>query len=93
MDAALDITAMLLDFGQDVTLNGATVRAIFDAAYAAGSVGAAGMASIGPVLTLKTADVPASPVGRAAVVGAANYVVAEHQPDGTGVSLLLLEAA
>lgn len=93
MDTALDIPAMLADFGQAVTVDGASVRAIFDAAYAAGSVGAAGMAGVGPVLTLKTADVPASPVGKAAVVGATNYVVAEHQPDGTGVSLLLLEAA
>jgi hypothetical protein len=27
------------------------------------------------------------------VVGAASYTVAEHQPDGTGISLLLLEVA
>jgi hypothetical protein len=81
------------EFATTCTLNGATVAAIFDAAYAQGSVGTYGMASSQPVLTLATADVPATPVGAAVVVGAASYMVAEHQPDGTGISRLLLEAA
>jgi hypothetical protein len=55
--------------------------------------GLAGMASTMPSLTLPTASVPASPVGKAAVVSGSNYVVVEHQPDGTGVSTLLLERA
>jgi hypothetical protein len=77
----------------DAVVNSVAVPAIFDAAYAQGSVGAYGMASSQPVLTLATADVPATPVGAAVVVGAASYLVAEHQPDGTGISRLLLEAA
>ena len=44
-------------------------------------------------LTLATADVPASPVGLTVVVGAVSYLVAEHEPDGTGISRLLLESA
>ena len=85
--------AFFTDFGQTVTLGGAAVSGIFDNGYALGSVGAIGMASSQPTLTLATAHVPANPVGTAVVVGAANYVVCAHEPDGTGVSRLMLEAA
>ena len=71
----------------------ADIAAIFDNAYALGSVGPYGMASTQPVLTLRTQDVPADPVGKSAVVGAITYLVAAHEPDGTGVSRLLLEAS
>lgn len=81
------------EFATSVTLNGVTVPAIFDAAYALGSVGAYGMASTQPSLMLATADVPADPVGKTAVVGTVSYLVVAHEPDGTGVSRLLLEAA
>ncbi len=75
------------------TLNGAAVSAIFDAPYANASVGAYGMAASVPMLTLATASVPATPVGAAAVVNGTAYVVAAHEPDGTGISRLMLEAA
>ena len=81
------------EFATACTINGATVAAIFDAAYAQGSVGSYGMASTQPTLTLATASVPATPVGAAVTVGAAAYTVAAHEPDGTGVSRLLLEVA
>ena len=51
------------------------------------------MASSQPTLTLRTADVPANPIGTTAVVGATTWLVAAHEPDGTGVSLLQLEAS
>jgi hypothetical protein len=50
-----------------------------------------GIASTQPTLTLPTASVPANPVGVTAVVASVTYTVAEHQPDGTGVSMLYLE--
>ena len=69
----------------------ADVACIFDNGYAAGNVGAMGIASTQPTLTLPTASVPAYPVGVTAVVASVSYTVAEHQPDGTGVSMLYLE--
>jgi hypothetical protein len=81
------------DFAVSVTLAGATVKAIFDADFEVGSVGSIGMAARQPMLTLPTSSVPADPVGAAVVVGSSSYTVAEHRPDGTGVSQLLLEAA
>lgn len=77
----------------DATLNGVAVTGIFDNANALGSVGPYSMASTQPTLTLPTTSVPANPVGLSAVVGAVTYLVAAHEPDGTGVSRLLLEAA
>ncbi|MDP3651052.1 MAG: hypothetical protein Q8R67_05145 [Rhodoferax sp.] len=73
------------------TVNGVTASAIFDNGYSAGNLGGMAMASTQPTLALETADVPASPVGLSAVVGGVSYTIAEHQPDGTGVSTLFLE--
>lgn len=79
--------------GQAVTVGGMVVFAIFDNGYSLGSVGPIGMASSQPMLTLATTDVPADPVGTAVVVGSTNYTIGAHEPNGTGVSQLMLEAA
>ena len=86
-------SAYLADFAVTATVNGQAVQAIFDNGFALGAVGLAGMAGVQPTLTLPTASVPASPIGVAAVVNATNYLVAAHEPDGTGMSRLLLERA
>lgn len=76
-----------------ITLDGAPITAIFDNGYSLASVGVPGMASTQPALAMQTTAVPSSPVGLAATVGAVAYVVAAHEPDGTGASRLLLELA
>lgn len=81
------------DFAFSATVAGVAVKGIFDKAYQLGNVGVTGIATTAPVLTLATAVVPADPVGTAVVVSGVSYTVAAHEPDGTGVSLLLLEAA
>lgn len=86
-----DISAFFADFGQATTVAGQAVTAIFDNAYALSGVGI-GMAASLPRLTCASADLPASPVGSAVVIGADTYTVAEHHADGTGISTLLLEA-
>lgn len=103
--------AFFADFGQNATVGGVVVSAIFDKGYTLGSVGPVGMASSQPMLTLATANVPANPVGTSVVVGnndayvetdyvqpgyspgtAYYYLVGAHEPDGTGMSQLMLEA-
>lgn len=88
-----DLTVFLADFGETVTLNGVAVTAVFDADYASAGAGPLGLASTSPALTVPTASVPASPVGKPAVVRGVSYTIAEHHPDGTGMSVLLLEKA
>lgn len=85
--------AVLAAFGQQVTLNGVAVQADFFNGYALGNVGLTGMATEQPMLTLQTSLVPASPVGMAVVAGGASYLVAAHEPDGYGMSRLVLELA
>lgn len=69
------------------------IQVIFDNGYSAGNVGMLGMASTNPNITLPTASVPVNPVGTAVVVAGVSYTVATHEPDGHGVSNLLLERA
>jgi len=79
-------------FNTLVTINGDSVSAIFDAAYSLANAGPLGMASSQPMLTLATSAVPANPVGSSVVVAGTTYTVGGHEPDGTGISRLLLEA-
>ena len=81
------------DFAETVTLDGVEVAVIFDEAWQIGAVGDAGMMGTAPAAQLPTASVPAAPVGKTFVRGAVSYTVAEHRPDGTGVSTLILERA
>lgn len=77
---------------------GLPVVGIFDDAYTTASVGI-GMASTAPTLLIGPADLPADLVGSAVVIFTADgsvrgdYLVAAHEPDGTGMSRLLLEVA
>ena len=88
-----DLTAFFADFGVSATLNGTAVVGVYDNGYALGAAGMLGVASTQPTLTLPTAQVPANPVGQPVAVAGKSYLVAEHQPDGTGISRLFLEAA
>lgn len=82
-------TATFLDeFGMPQTVDG-----IFDAAGVVANVGGFGVASSAPSLTASTASLPADPVGLALTLRGSNYVVAAAEPDGTGITRLLLESA
>lgn len=81
------------EFATTAVVDGTNMSVIFDAAYALGDVGPYGMSSVAPMVTLPTAKVPADPIGKPVVVNGKSYIVTVHQPDGTGVSTLTLEAA
>ena len=79
------------EFAVSGELDGVPIVGILDKGYALGNVGLVGMAGAQPVFTCPT---PAGdPVGKLLTVGSDSYVVAAHEPDGTGVSRLLLEVA
>lgn len=88
-----DHAAFFADFGQPATVGGQSLQGVLDNGYQAGGAGPWGIATTQPRLTCATASLPAHPVGQAVVVAGGSYVVAEHQPDGTGISVLTLEAA
>ena len=95
MAFAEDLTAFLStnDFAVMATVNGAQVAVIYTADYTPASVGSFGMASSSPAIELRTQDVPPSPAGKPVTVNGAAYTIAEHQPDGTGMSVLILTGA
>lgn len=70
------------------------VNCLFDNAYVRADVGPLGMDSTGPAITdVATSDVPASPRGKSVTVDGVAYKIAGHEPDGTGLSVVLLEKA
>lgn len=67
------------------------VHGIFDDAYAVGDVGELGMATTRPTLLLPSAQVPAAVRGMQVQVAGQHFTVEDTQPDGTGMTLLILE--
>jgi hypothetical protein len=69
----------------------------FDNDYALGNVGMLGMAGSQPAIVLPSVSVPVDPIGTAVLItagpGIGSYLVAEHKPDGSGVSRLVLEVS
>lgn len=90
---AEDLNLFLPDFGVAATLDGAATHGIFDNGYALGNVGLTGMASTQPTFTLPTASISGEPVGQTLVVNSISYYVSAHEPDGAGMSRLILELA
>jgi hypothetical protein len=78
------------EFADDAILNGIRVQGIFDRKYVEAGAGM-GMSSTVPAFTLASADVPLDPIGKLLVIGGVTYAIAAHEPDGTSISLLLLE--
>lgn len=89
---AEDLALFFPDYGVTANIGGETVAVIFSNGYALANAGHIGMASSQPMLTLATSAVPADPVGTSVVVAGTTYTVGGHEPDGTGMSRLLLEA-
>jgi len=75
------------------TLNGQSVPGVFDASYSEGTVGHIGMASSSPVFVLADTHVPAQVEGMPLVYQGQNFTVVAHKPDGTGMSILVLEVS
>jgi len=75
----------------EATIGAALVAGIFDNGYQAGLLGA--IESARPSFTCASADVSTAVQGTAITINAVAYKVAEVQPDGTGVTVLVLERA
>lgn len=75
------------EFAVEATIGGATVRGILDDEY----IEDADIAGTRPVLVCKTADVAAVDQGDTVTIDGTDYEVVIPQPDGTGVTRLVLE--
>ncbi len=78
----------MADFAKPVRVGSIVVNAIFDNAEF-DSFGI--VANSRPMLTVATEDIPCAVVGTAVMVGTTQYTIAELQPDGTGITLVMLK--
>lgn len=88
-----DLTLFFADFGVianggTCTVGGASVEGIFDNEY---SLLAFDIDGSKPALTCRAADVAGAARGNAVVVNGVSYTIQDIQPDGTGVTVLILE--
>ena len=79
--------------GEDVLLDGVTVRADFAEPYAQGYMDGVSAEARAPQITLESTNVSAAVSGKAVVARSTNDTVASHKPDGFGLSTLILELA
>lgn len=70
---------------------GSEVAGIFDQPYAQSDIGSMGFESTRPTFKLPSNGIPSDVVGRSVTVRGASYQVVSHEPDGTGMSTLVLE--
>ena len=68
------------------------VAGIFDEPYGAAGMGN-GVATSSPTFQLPTDEVPAQPIDRQILVNDVVYLIRGQEPDGTGVTTLVLEHA
>lgn len=80
-------------FAQKVEFAGVQepILGIFDDAYVASDVGELGMGTTRPTLLVSTSQVPAGVRGMQLQTGGEYFTVEDTQPDGTGMTLLVLE--
>ena len=76
-------------FAVSATLGAATFSVIFDRAH----IESLGISSAQPVCVGKTSDLSGAAFGGTITIAGAAYTVRDNQPDGTGITTLLLEAA
>jgi hypothetical protein len=83
-----NLAPFMADFAVDATIGGLTVLGIFDDTYqdALGLV-----AGSQPALLLPTSDVGLAGVGDSVTVAGTSYTIAAIQPDGVGITRLLLK--
>ncbi|PTR04965.1 hypothetical protein C8R30_101162 [Nitrosomonas nitrosa] len=85
-----NLNLYFIDFGVDVEVGGVTLRGIFSNQY----VDADGISSQVANLTVKSSDVELLELENGTELIFPNgdtYQIADSQPDGTGITILLLE--
>jgi len=86
----LDIFLNENEFAVDITYQAATIQGIFDAEFSSAVEGEIGIESTVPQVLVKTTDVPSVAHGQTMTINAVVYNIIAIQPDGTGMTLILL---
>jgi hypothetical protein len=78
------------EFAVDVTYLGDTIQGIFDDEFSSAVQGEMGVESTVPQVLVRTSDVPNVAHSQEMTINSTVYKVIGIQPDGTGMTLLLL---
>ena len=91
VETAADRTALLADYGSTVTkADASTFVAIFDNDFLAVDLDESEVESTEPTLLARTADVSGLAHGDLLTISSTNYTVRGIQPDGTGMTQIML---
>jgi hypothetical protein len=82
------LASYFTDFGTDAVIGGASVRGVFDNEYVT-SLGL--VDGTHPVFLASSSAVSSSSVGDLITVGGVSYSIGRVEPDGTGMTRLILE--
>ncbi len=83
-------SAIFTELADDATLDGQPVRGMFAAPWLAPQIGRLNTGIVEPRLSLRDADACNAERGSAVKVGGSTYVVVAIEPDGTGITNLVL---
>ncbi len=86
----LDIFLNSAEFAVDITYNAATIQGIFDAEFSSAVEGEMGIESTDTQAFVKTSDVSSATHGETMTINSIVYNIIGIQPDGTGMTLILL---
>ena len=91
VETAADRTALLADYGITVTkADASTFTGIFDNDFLAVDLDESEVESTEPTLLARTADVSGLAHGDSLTISAVSYTVRGIQPDGTGMTQIML---
>lgn len=79
------------EFGVTVLIDGLPVNGVFDHAHVLVPGGAVGVSSVSPIVQVSDADITNVVFDSDLVWGARQYKVVDIQPDGTGMTMLVLK--
>lgn len=92
IESAADRLSMLStdDFGSAATIGTATVYGIFDDAASAINIQTGEVMQTKPQFTCRESDVTSLAIRGTVIINSVTYYVLEKQPDGTGMTILIL---
>jgi hypothetical protein len=85
-----DLAGMFVDFGIDATYGASTIQVIFDNEFLAASAFDIEVESREPKCYVKESDVSGIDQGDTLVINSTTYYVIKVEPDGTGLTRLIL---
>lgn len=85
-----DLDTFFEEFGKTATVGGVDITVIFDAAFAGVEAFGVTVETDSPLMVAKSTDVASVARGASVVIESVTYKVTGIQPDGTGITAVIL---